>query len=652
MSGVERIIATMPRHSQRFGVAAYNFLGKRFGTGVTQGISSASNSLMSFNDALGAVGINLGGVARAGTLGVVGGLVAVGAAATAATVKLGMLGAEYGVQAAKFAVETTSFQEDSLTTLQVLLRDKAAANRVFSQAVKIAAETPFETNEAIEGVKQLIAGGFKEPHIDRMMRSMSDMASVTGDRQAMHRVIYAIKQIKSMDKLRSEELNLQLGEAGLPVATVRKHLQQLMGLKNQDEVEKMMRKGKINANTGITAILKTIDEKFLGASEARSKTMSGLLSTLVSRPSELIYAANNDEKAQGGFNAIKGMVLELTQLLDANSSTGSSIVAMFREIGAASADVFKGISMREILLSVIDAVRVIMPDIKLFFSELGAGFRSVAPNGTFLQITFQGLMNAARIAIPVVAGFVRGLALGLGPLFGTLAGADVQSWGVRLGRAAEYVGFCISGTVSAVSLLMGGLASLLGSAIQIGDWFLSLGKSIIDGVVKGIQQVGPKVWEALKTVFKVTIANAGLLLQINSPSRVFARMGESSGLGYGLGFASAGVSGFVTGTLRDSVAVARRSAHGFGSMLGMGATVGGHFGLEMLTPQVSPLMLQRGVAGLTGGGLSVGEVHISVPVHLSGGDSATREAAEQAVVRLLPSALDDALQRLALELGA
>jgi len=212
---------------------------------------------------------------------------------------LARMGVEGAVSFGRFAIQTGQFRENTLTTLSVLLKSKEAANKLYKEAVKFAAVTPFNTQEVVQGYKGLIAKGFKPEELKRVFTAVGDLAAANpDDPTAMTRLVYAMGQIRSAGKLMGQDLNQVLG-AGLSRDTVAKKIAEVMG-STVEEAKKAMSSGKVSGDVAIEAIVKAMEEDFGGTMQALSKTLTGLWSTLVSKPAELIDKAL-DPKGEGKF---------------------------------------------------------------------------------------------------------------------------------------------------------------------------------------------------------------------------------------------------------------------------------------------------------------------------------------------------------------
>lgn len=102
-----------------------------------------------------------------------------------------------------------------------------------------------------------------------------------------------------------------------------------------------------------------------------------------------------------------------------------------------------------------------------------------------------------------------------------------------LGQLAQNIGAIWSSITSALSSLPGKIVSEIGSWL---DQVIQAGYDLISGLAQGIVNGISNVINAIGDAVGGAIDSAKELLGINSPSRVFMKMGSQSGEGWGIGF--------------------------------------------------------------------------------------------------------------------
>lgn len=129
---------------------------------------------------------------------------------------------------------------------------------------------------------------------------------------------------------------------------------------------------------------------------------------------------------------------------------------------------------------------------------------------------------------------------------------------------AAFDGFTqqLNGWGASVGAAIGNAAS---QARQMAGEFISVGRDMILGLVRGIRNNAGAVWEALGGVVKSGIAKAKSLLGIQSPSRVFMEIGDY--IGQGLAVGMEGTRGRVAAAAKSMTEAARKAAQETATLL-------------------------------------------------------------------------------------
>lgn len=220
-------------------------------------------------------------------------------------------------------------REKSLGAFETLLGSAKEARDMYGQAVKFAAETPFETAQVVESFQRLLTARFSKEEVPIAMRIIGDAASMQEDSQmAVASVTRALSQIRSKGNLQGEEL-MQLQEAvPLNTAELYERLGKIYG-KNAAEARKMQEAGQIDSQVASFAILAQLQAQFGGNMERSSKQIDGLLSTLKSRPSELLSQLQDTK----GYTAVAGALSRLVTAFDDASPAGQRLQEMIKDLG-------------------------------------------------------------------------------------------------------------------------------------------------------------------------------------------------------------------------------------------------------------------------------------------------------------------------------
>ena len=167
------------------------------------------------------------------------------------------------------ALETTTVK------FEVLTGSAKKANQHVRELVDFTAKTPFQF-EGVSGASAVLQSfGFSADDTIVKLRSIGDVASVTGSTIKELATIYG--QVTAAGKLTGERL-LQLQERGVPILdALAKHYG-----KTTSEVQKMITAGQVSATT-FRQVFDTLSDKggfaFKGM-EKQSKTLNGKISTL------------------------------------------------------------------------------------------------------------------------------------------------------------------------------------------------------------------------------------------------------------------------------------------------------------------------------------------------------------------------------------
>ena len=371
------------------------------------------------------------------------------------------------------ALEPAMFKESTIAGLSVLLKDSQKAEEMYREAVRFAAATPFETRQIVESYQKLLVAGFKETEIPVVLKAVGDLAAIKGfSQETIDRVTMAFGQIQAKGKMQGEEI-LQLAEAGVPLGRVYETLAQIYG-KNTDEIRKMQEAGKIGADAGIFAVLKVLRDDIGGGKlgavmDKTSRTLSGMVSTLRSRPFEYLQELEDT----GGFDALKDSISALNAALDPASEKGQKLLAVVKDFGG---------GLLERLFGPLDeaGVDAIMDTLIGGMERLeGATFGFI--DGLTLGLGSLGEMGDDTASIEELSAAFKTLGTDLGVI--VQVGAKVARTIAWIYDTAHDLGKWLSSNETLSSLLGGGLvfnplaAAATGSLGQgfaqstVGGWF-------------------------------------------------------------------------------------------------------------------------------------------------------------------------------------
>ncbi len=419
------------------------------------------------------------------------------------------------MEVGKFAFHAQAFKEDTLLGLEIILQSKEKAAAVLGDAMKFAAATPFTTTQVMGWTKDLLVGGFNPEEAKLLMTVAGDFGALKGDDEYVQRVIFQLTKLNAVGKLTGETM-MQLGEAGLPVQKVYEALAKRFGT-TVAGVQQLQAAGRIDSGSGINAIVEAIaglqGGKVGTVLSKRSTTLSGLWSTLSSRPEELFMAIGGS-----GTGGAKSALQSLADTLDPASPSGQRIVASLTKLS--------------------DTIT------KLFIDPLSGpeGAARIEKTITAVTTVFEGLAYVMKGIGAVVAWLWEDGFLPLGDHIAHIAFVVWKVW----------------------DDLVTWFENLPGRMTRFGT-------ALVEGFVGGIKSAIGWVEDAVKGVADAAVWTLKQVLGIHSPSKVFEGLGLNVAAGFEQGV-DGGASG-ATASVESMVKVPRAGGAGGGVSLAPGSVV-------------------------------------------------------------------------------
>jgi hypothetical protein len=465
---------------------------------------------------------------------------------------VGAAAAGLGVVGAKWAADSLSFQENSMLAFETILGSKEAAKRVMDQAIAFSAATPFETKDVVENTKRLLVAGFKETEIPIVMAGVGDIGALSG-LEKQDQAINAFQKIMAQGKLTGESIQM-LGDAGVNVGKVYEALGGTVA-----KGQAMIASGAVSSKAGITAALEVIRTTLSGGElgglmAKQSKSLTGIWSSLMSRPFELLISAD----AGGATSGIKSFLQTVTNVLDPAGPTGKRVVGLFNVIGSAFGGMFgggKGPGVESVLNGILNVVEPLVKGVSAFgaafMGGMGAALKPLMD--IFIMMgTGQGSTDMLVEALKMFGrtlGWIAGvLVIGFGALF---------SYWALLGIAVGAIG-------TAVEWVWGKLTGFFDFVLGIGAKFIDVGKQIVDGLWQGLTGNWAGMIERFGGLVSMLPASVKSLLGIASPSRVFMDLGMQTTAGFEAGIDASGPQSALEAMVSPPVAAGQIGA-GFSS---------------------------------------------------------------------------------------
>lgn len=302
-------------------------------------------------------------------------------------------------------------REKSLGAFEQLLGSAEKARDMYSQAVKFAAATPYETAQVVQSYKQLLTAQFSEEEVPIALQIIGDAASMSeAPQEALNTIIQQMGQMKSIGRASMEDLQPIFQAAMISQADYIKNVADNYGV-TIDKARELQSGGKVSADVASFAVLKTMMDKTGGNMERASKQVGGLVSTLQSRPAEFLAKLQDTQ----GYDSLRDVLGRMAGAFDPETS-----------------------------------------GLTPFITQLGSGVLERA------SVTLDYLSAGAM-------AFMDGLSAGLGPMgeaFGPTNQTNLDKFKVLM----EGVGTGIASAVKGVGFFVDKLSDVWGYLTKIGVW--------------------------------------------------------------------------------------------------------------------------------------------------------------------------------------
>lgn len=497
--------------------------------------------------------------------------------------------AHLGEELVSAAFEGSVFAERSTKALELLTGSGGMAVVQFEGLRREAGSLGLDIDETQHSFQRLLAAQLSVGRSRDMIRLGADMQAIGADADEVKRIFLAISHISAKGKLQGREL-MMLQMAGVSGGLIFDALAHKLG-KSHGEVEKLIHKGKIDANTALdaleTAVMHKTHETHLGEAGARfaDETMAGMLAQMKSGVKNIAISVG--EELQPLFEDVLRYGKDLFNSLASDPETRNFLAFAKNEI-----EYFR-LTMQQN-----------WPEIK---SEVIEGFHAMERAARSFAETLQFIMDNAKPIMQVVkvtsaigggmGGGIGGLVFGdhsaggiaksyfktLIPAFGIL---DYAFSGFGKGKPEGDIGVSASATgyagEGAVAPINEGFASSDAAPEPMHERMVNSGVRAAEGVADGVSQATPEAVEAMRHLADAGQEGFDAEMDSHSPSREMATRGRYAVEGY-VGGLDAGGSDVMTA----SGLMASRSLAG-----AAGANVGGALGGSRGGPTVGQITLQ------------------------------------------------------------
>lgn len=270
--------------------------------------------------------------------------------------------------------------EKAQISMEYFLGDPELAKGFIANMKDFAAETSFNTQQAMDLSKKLLNASFQATEVRDIMERLNDTAAVSGmTPEVIDRIVLAMTQLKTSGKIMGTELR-QLAEANIPVYKI---LAEQLGMTGEEILN--IGELKVPSDIGIAAIFAGL-EKFDGAALKVAQTMTGLWETI--KDDSLIMG---EQIFAGPYGALKKF---LTFWRDGMEKMRSYVTQ-----GGL------GLVMEKMIPeSLHTSIRLVVGGIQSLARTFVDFHKAIAP---VVGIIIGGVIHALAVILPVVAGVAR-----------------------------------------------------------------------------------------------------------------------------------------------------------------------------------------------------------------------------------------------------
>ena len=462
-------------------------------------------------------------------------------------------------------LEYNQAMEGYVTNFTTMLGGSSeAANGMVGSLQKLASATPLAMSDLAGGAQTLLAFGVASDDVSGTLQRLGDIS--LGNADKMQSLARAYGKATAQGKLTGETVQMMIDAGWNPLIDICDQTGESM-----EDVQKRMAAGSISAEELTQAVNHATDAggKFAGGMEAASKTVAGLTSTL-----------------QDNVNAMLGELMQpvsdamLSTLLPTAIDAVDQLTTAFEDEGIDGFSRVAGSLIASLSAQLVSYAPLAIPAALSFIGALVTGLLSALPDltGTAIELVgalllgladqLPGIMTAAmsallgivdkitspesitlliQAAMQLMLALARGLIAAIPQLIDAVPGIItnlVESFYAMLpeiiGVGIEIVIALASGLVSNAGHIIAAVPRLVETIVRgflaAVKSYWNIGKSIVDGIRQGIVEQWQRLKSDVSGLFTGLVDWIKKLLKINSPSRVFADIGQNMAAGIGVGW--------------------------------------------------------------------------------------------------------------------
>lgn len=386
-------------------------------------------------------------------------------------------------------------------SMEYFLGDSEKAAGFIDNMKDFAATTSFNTEQALNLSRKLLAAQVDPGQVRSYMEILNDAAAASGGTaEQMDRVVLAISQMKTNGKIAGQELR-QLAEAGIPAYKI---LQEELGL-TAAQMKDIGKLG-ISGDKGVEALLRGLEKRYKGAALRIANTLPGIWETI--KDDTTFFAAEifkapyvalegflrrwRDalEKARAAFRT-GGLGAALNEMFSPQVANAIRLVAgSLQTMGQAFATLYTAMEpviflFNSLFTQTVGMVLPVIAGIVNAIAQIVAAAYQAYPALQYLTVAIMGLLVAQAVA-RVMMFFWAVLRIGLI--------AQVVARAVLLLRNAMYALMIVvtrNPIVGLIMLIAGALLYLAMSSREVSKWLdqlmarlASLGGFKLDGILQ------------------------------------------------------------------------------------------------------------------------------------------------------------------------
>lgn len=416
------------------------------------------------------------------------------------------IGAAIAAAGAK-AIQAAGNLQNVQTAFTNMLGSAEKASAFTKQLQSFAAATPFEFNQVTAAAQKFLAFGFTAEQVIPTLTAVGDAAAGVGlGAEGINRATLALGQIAAKSKVQSDEM-LQLTEAGIPAWQM---LADKIGVTVPEAMD-MVTKGMVDAQTGISALVTGMSQKFGGMMEQQSQTIQGTWSTMM----------DGLEQTAGQVGLRLAESLNITGIFQGIGEGLNNFAQAVQSEGLANA--LKTAIPTEFQLAIIGIgtalVGIAIPAISLaatsllaFLAPLGAAVAAAAPFIAATAAIASGMLVMWRYGEQIISAWGKlTLSMGLLETAGNITAFLFQSIGKSLQSLISiakpvykvfagvmYIAFLALS--AAVGVLVDAILGLWSVASAIFGAFLTVVAWACDGIGKFLDMIVDKVMDMAETI--------------------------------------------------------------------------------------------------------------------------------------------------------